>query len=117
MAKKTIEELFSDYAGECSKEDEFGAPVGRERFWEADSVDRKTIRVCRVKCNRCGCVIEYEHKSKTETPHVLLTCTCKSITVDPAPMSTRILCKSEDDFTELHEYWGKLQIPKNSENT
>jgi hypothetical protein len=68
------------------------------------------IRICRVKCNRCGDVLEYEHKCKTETPHVLLTCTCRTITIDPAPMSARILYKNEGDFTELHEYWEKPSI-------
>lgn len=68
--------------------------------------DRPIIRVCRVKCNRCGDILEYKHKSKWETPHVLLMCRCKAITIDPAPMSMRILFQNESDFTALHEYWG-----------
>lgn len=123
MSKKNIEELFDGYNGEYEKEDiDFGEPVGHEKFWEEDKLSdqeypecvpksavnrgaRLIIRICRVKCNRCGDMLEYRHKTKTESPHVLLTCRCKTVTIDPVPMALRILYKNAGDFTELHEYW------------
>ena len=64
----------------------------------------KHIRICRVRCRRCGDLLEYIHKSKTETPHMLLVCTCKAIIVDPDPISTRVI-GNDEDYEELHDYW------------
>lgn len=57
----------------------------------------KYYKICRVKCLRCGDVLEYENVSKTDMgPGSLMTCSCRKVALDPSVVLYRILGSQED---------------------
>ena len=64
----------------------------------------KYFSVCRLRCKRCGSVIEYHNRSKDDRgTGYPLTCSCGKVSLDPSACAYRILGAEED--------WEDLSIP------
>lgn len=66
----------------------------------------KYYRVCRVRCKRCGDVLEHVNKTKDESAVRALYCSCGSVGLDPAAVMYRIL-GSPFDSEDLSEEWDE----------
>ncbi len=64
----------------------------------------KYYRVCRVRCKRCGDILEYVNKTKDENASRVLYCSCGAVGLDPSAALYRILGTSAD-YTDLSEEW------------
>lgn len=64
----------------------------------------KFYRICRVRCKRCGDVLEHENKSREENYPRVLYCSCGAVGLDPAASMYRIL-GSKENFEDLSEEW------------
>lgn len=64
----------------------------------------KYYRVCRVRCKRCGNVLEHVNSTKDENASRVMYCTCGAVGLDPSATLYRILGNS-DDYTDLSEEW------------
>lgn len=60
-------------------------------------------KVCRVRCLRCGNVLEYENRSKTDWGP-MMTCSCGRVTLDPVAMMYRIV-GNPANYEDLSEEW------------
>ena len=63
----------------------------------------KYYKVCRVRCKRCGDVLEHVNRSKNELS-TLMTCSCGKVALDPSPLFHRIL-GNDEDYEDLSEEW------------
>lgn len=66
----------------------------------------KCYRVCRVRCKRCGDVLEHVNKTKDENAARVMYCSCRATGVDPAAVMYRIL-GSPFDYEDLSEEWDE----------
>lgn len=64
----------------------------------------KFYHICRVRCRRCGDLLEYRNRSQQDRgPGRLLVCSCRKVALDPAACLYRILGEPED-YEDLSEY-------------
>ncbi len=61
-------------------------------------------RVCRVKCNCCGDVLEHVNRTKEPQSHRMMTCSCGKVQLDPHIFTYRIIGFPED-YEDLSEVW------------
>ena len=66
----------------------------------------KYYRVCRVRCKRCGDVLEHVNQTKGESSTRVMYCSCGSVGLDPAAVMYRVL-GSRSDFEDLSEAWDE----------
>lgn len=62
----------------------------------------KTYRICRVRCKKCGDILEHENKTYP-TRAELQFCTCGSVGLDPDNLAYRIIAESRDVFEDLSQ--------------
>lgn len=63
------------------------------------------FKVCRLRCNLCGSVMEWHNRSKDDRgPGRPLYCACKKVALDPSACFYRIL-GNEEHWTDLSEPW------------
>ena len=65
-------------------------------------------RVCRVKCKRCGDVLEHINHTKEFNSHRMMYCSCGKVALDPAVTMFRILGEPSD-YEDLSEEWPKYE--------
>ena len=68
----------------------------------------KYFKICRVRCLRCGDVLEYENKNKEDNPPFVLQCSCMRVALDPSATLYRILAippGTPEDYEDLSEPW------------
>ena len=75
----------------------------------------KYYRVCRVKCKRCGDVLEHVNRTKEPQSHRMLTCTCGKVQLDPHVCAYRINGYPED-YEDLSEEWESEIMTKRNLN-
>lgn len=63
-------------------------------------------RVCRVRCKRCGDVLEYVNLTKADNGSGLIRCSCGKVALDPSPILYRIIGASVD-YEDLSEEWDE----------
>ncbi len=63
-------------------------------------------RVCRVKCKRCGDVLERINRTKDDNYSRMLHCSCGKVALDPAAIMYRVLGEPAD-YEDLSEKWGE----------
>lgn len=61
-------------------------------------------RVCRVRCNCCGDVLEHVNHSKEIISHPMMTCSCGKVQLDPAVLMYRVVGEPAD-YEDLSEPW------------
>ena len=66
----------------------------------------KYYKICRVRCLRCGDVLEYENKSKTDCGQ-LMACSCRKVALDPSAAIYRIIGDPED-WEDLSVVWNDV---------
>ena len=68
-------------------------------------MELKYYKVCRLRCNCCGSVMEYQNRSKDDrgTRYVMM-CSCGKVGLDPSACMYRIL-GDKDDWEDLSEEW------------
>ena len=64
----------------------------------------KYYRVCRVRCKRCGEMLEHVNQTKDENAPRVMSCSCGAVGLDPSATLYRILGNSAD-YTDLSEEW------------
>lgn len=64
----------------------------------------KYCKICRVRCLRCGSLLEHINRTKTENSISTMWCCCGRVGLDPAAVGYRILGKPED-YVDLSEEW------------
>ena len=65
----------------------------------------KYFKVCRVRCKRCGDVLEYENQSKQDIgTRAPMYCHCQEVALDASATMYRILGAPED-YEDLSEPW------------
>lgn len=64
----------------------------------------KYYRVCRVRCNCCGDVLEHVNRTKADNYPRIFYCSCGKVGLDPAAFGYRIV-GNFDDFEDLSEEW------------
>lgn len=70
-------------------------------------MDLTYMRVCRVRCCRCGSILEYQNQSKNDCgPSQGMVCGCGSIGLAPAALMHRILVFDKGvEYEDLSEVW------------
>lgn len=66
----------------------------------------KYFKVCRVRCRKCGDVLEYVNKIKLSRG-MLRYCSCGAVGLDPATVMYRILGNPED-YEDMSEEWNDV---------
>ena len=61
----------------------------------------KYYHVCRVRCKKCGDLLEYENSSPLDSGRLLI-CRCRKVALDPSATMYRILGEPED-YEDLSE--------------
>lgn len=61
-------------------------------------------RVNRIRCKRCGDVLEHVHLTKEIKRHAMLTCSCGAVQLDPHVIAPRVFGALED-IEDLSEVW------------
>lgn len=64
----------------------------------------KCYKICRVKCNSCGDVLEHINQTKEDNALQMIYCSCGQVALDPSAQLYRIVGNSED-FEDLSEEW------------
>lgn len=65
----------------------------------------KYFKVCRVRCKRCGTVLEYVNRSRQDNGlGSALMCSCGKVGLDPSACLYRILGDREN-YEDLSEPW------------
>jgi len=72
-------------------------------------METKYYKVCRVKCLRCGDVLETVNQTKQSSGRLML-CSCKKVGLDPSAFMFRIL-GNEEDYEDLSEEWPAEPAP------
>lgn len=67
-------------------------------------MDLTHYRVCRVRCKRCGDVLEHVNQTKQDNAPRMLVCSCQKVALDPAALMYRIV-GHPDDYEDLSEKW------------
>lgn len=73
----------------------------------------KCYKVCRIRCRKCGDVIEHINHTKTDNYHRLKYCSCGAIGLDPSAMMYRVLATPPatlNDYEDLSEEWPEDEI-------
>lgn len=65
----------------------------------------KYYKVCRVRCLRCGDVLEHENESKDDLHNWALWCSCKKVMLDPSALFYRIV-GDPAMYEDLSEEWS-----------
>lgn len=76
----------------------------------------KYFKICRVKCDCCGDVLEYVNETKESNSPTVLYCSCKKVGLDPSATMYRIL-GNEEDYTDLSVEWGDERLIGDDETT
>ncbi len=63
----------------------------------------KYCRVNRIRCKRCGDVLEHVNQKKEQPVARVMYCACGAVGLDPGAIYYRILASSRDDFEDLSE--------------
>lgn len=58
----------------------------------------KQYKICRVRCKRCGDVLEHDNATRTEK---MLRCQCGAVGLDPDALAPRIIAESRGAFEDL----------------
>ncbi len=66
----------------------------------------KYYRVCRVRCKKCGDVLEHVNQTKDENVCHTSYCRCGTVGLDPSATLYRIL-GNPSDYEDLSEEWEK----------
>lgn len=66
----------------------------------------KYYKICRIRCLRCGSLLEHTNRAKTDNFCHTMWCRCGRVGLDPAATGYRILGEPED-YTDLSEEWPK----------
>ena len=61
-------------------------------------------RVNRIKCKRCGGLLECVHPTKEIKRHAMLSCSCGAVQLDPHVLAPRVFGVL-DDIEDLSEVW------------
>lgn len=64
----------------------------------------KYYKVCRVRCKRCGDVLEHVNQSKEDNYPRVLFCSCGQVGLDPSASLYRIQGEP-GSFDDLSEEW------------
>ena len=64
----------------------------------------KYYRVCRVKCKRCGDLLEHVNQTKDENASRVIYCSCGAVGLDPSATLYRVL-GNRADYTDMSEEW------------
>ena len=65
----------------------------------------KYFKVCRLRCKRCGSVMEYHNRAKDDLgTRYPMMCSCGKVGLDPSACDYRILGNPED-WEDLSEEW------------
>ena len=90
---------------------EYGEKIDLDSLWDelkGGAAKMKYIKTCRVRCLRCGDVLEYENKTKEDNPPFVLQCSCMRVALDPSATLYRILTippGTPEDYEDLSEPW------------
>lgn len=68
-------------------------------------VEVKYVRICRVRCNSCGQILEWKAHSRTDCAPGMIVCNCRKIGLCPAASLYRIAA------LDLDAAWEDLSIP------
>ena len=60
-------------------------------------------KICRVRCLRCGTILEHENQSQLESGRLQI-CRCRKVALDPSAVMYRILGDPEN-YEDLSEVW------------
>ena len=72
-------------------------------------MELKYFRICRVRCNSCGKVLEWQAYSKNDCSPSMIVCKCKKIGLSPAATMYRIAALTPDArWDDLSETWGNF---------
>lgn len=63
----------------------------------------KKSMINRVRCKKCGSIIEYVHPNEYSNPAHLFWCDCHSVGLDPSVYLFRILGNPEN-YEDLSDY-------------
>lgn len=73
-------------------------------------MDLKYFRICRVRCNSCGQILEWHAHSKTDCALGMLVCDCRKIGLSPAASLYRIAALEKDAVWEdLADPWDESE--------
>ena len=68
-------------------------------------MELKYFKICRVKCNCCGDVLEYVNQSKQDNGlRIMMICRCGRVGLDPAALAYRVI-GADEDLEDLSEEW------------
>lgn len=68
----------------------------------------KYYKICRVRCLRCGSLLEHINRTKTENSISTMWFRCGRVGLDSAAAGYRILGKPED-YADMSEEWPEGQ--------
>ena len=69
------------------------------------NMEMKYYKANRIRCTKCGDILEYIHKDKDSNPGYVLRCKCGVVALDPSACMYRILYQEDGDFEDLSEEW------------
>lgn len=64
----------------------------------------KYYKTCRVRCLRCGDVLEHINRAKIDNHFRILWCSCGKVGLDPAAVGYRIV-GDPVDYEDFSEEW------------
>jgi len=68
-------------------------------------MERKYYKICRVKCRRCGNILEHRNRTKADNHFHILRCSCGKVGLDSAAIGYRIV-GNPSDYEDFSEEWG-----------
>lgn len=71
----------------------------------------KLFIICRIRCLRCGDVLEQNNAAKTDRYGKMLWCGCGRVGLDPAAVGYRIV-GDPNDYVDLSEEWPDERYEK-----
>ncbi len=70
----------------------------------AEADELRYYRVNRIRCKRCGEVLEQMHQTKEIKRHAMMSCSCGAVQLDPHVLAPRVFGALED-IEDLSEVW------------
>lgn len=66
--------------------------------------DLRYYRINRIRCKRCGDILEHVHQTKEIKRHAMMSCSCGAVQLDPHVLAPRVFGVLED-IEDLSEVW------------
>lgn len=75
-------------------------------IFEEKIMELQHYRIYRLRCRRCGSIIEWENRSKDDRgPGRVLYCQCGKVGMDPAAWLPRIIVSSPATFDDVEQFF------------